>query len=101
MHNKKVKSFTEFIAEGEADMAKPLAGDERTDDEVSDDTSKLLSVIKDKVTGCIETLENLHKELEGTKISQSKIDGVISDLKGYLQNVEDESDISNKSNQEN
>jgi len=98
---KRVKSFNEFITEGEADFAKPSGGDEREKPAVDDETSKLLDVIKEKITGCITTLENLHKTLEGTKISQNKIDGVIADLTGYLQNVEDESDISNKSNQEN
>lgn len=97
----RAKSFKEFITEGEADMAKPLAGDEKPSDSVSDETSEIFDEIKEKVAGCIDALKSLHQRLEGTNISQSKIDSVIAELSGYLQNVEDESDISNKSNQEN
>lgn len=95
----KIKSFKEYLAEGEAEIAKPDAAKEEQPEYSEDDTTQAFLEIKDGLESCIVALESLHKKLEGTNISQEKIDNILAELKGYLQNVEDESDISNKSNQ--
>ena len=96
---KSFETFKESLREGEDSTAKPLAGDSELDLEKSDDTeTQLFDEITDKVSACIGTLEGLHKSLEGTKVSQEKIDNIIADLKILLQGAEDSSDISNKSN---
>jgi hypothetical protein len=100
----KAKSFNDFIAEGEDSVTKPSASDGvplEDPDKSQDKDSSLFDEIKGKISTCIETLEGIHTSLEGTKLSQTKIDSVIADLKHYLGNIEDEGDISNKSNQTN
>jgi len=95
----RIKSFKEYLAEGEAEMAKPLAAKEEEEERSSDETTQLFSDIEESLESCIIALETLHKKLEGTNISQEKIDSILADLQGYLQNVKDESNISNNSNQ--
>lgn len=93
------KSFKEYLAEGEADLAKPNAAKEETPERANDEITQLFGEIEDTVQTCVDSLESLHVKLEGTSLSQSKIDSIIAELKGYLQNVHDESEISNQSNQ--
>jgi len=92
-------SYKQYLAEGEVDMAKPLAAKEEKPEISSDETTQLLSDIEESLESCIIALETLHKKLEGTNISQEKIDNILADLNGYLKNVQDESYISNNSNQ--
>lgn len=96
---KRVKSFNQYLAEGEADMAKPNAAKEESPEKSNDALTQLFGEIEDTVQYCIDSLESLHKKLEGTTLSQSKIDAILADLKGYQQNVHDEGEVSNQSNQ--
>jgi len=93
------KSFKEYLAEGEADLAKPNAAKEESPEKSDDKLTQLFGEIEDTVQSCIDSLESLHIKMEGTSLSQSKIYGIIADLKGYQQNVHDEGEISNQSNQ--
>lgn len=93
-----VKTFKQYLAEGEADFAKPNAAKEDKPEKSNDELTQLFGEIEDTVQHCVDSLESLHKKLEGTSISQSKIDSILADLKGYLQNVHDEGEVSNSSN---
>jgi len=95
----KAKSFDKFILEGEADIAKPLASDEKSPESSDDKTTKAFLEIEDRISTCISSLESLYDHIKDTNIPKDKIDTIVSDLKGYLQNINDETDISNKSNQ--
>ncbi len=96
----KVKSFEQYILEGEDSTTKPMGADESPEDISNDDATSNFDKIKEKVGGSIDSLKSLQKHLTGTKIPTKKIDNIIADLKEYLQSVEEEFDISNKSNQE-
>ncbi len=99
MQKVRIKTFEEYLAEGEADLAKPNAAKEESAERADDELTQLFGQIEDTVQTCIDSLESLHKNLEGSGLSQSKIDGILADLKGYLQNVHDEGEVSNQSNQ--